>query len=92
MASDSRALNLQIMLTINNAAPPPFCDRFDLVAPFTGRQCEPEPRLNAQDVGGGIKRALVSAALRSRASDAHNLLFLEQFCIAGNMDGWGMIH
>ena len=63
VASDSRALNLQIMLTINNAAPPPFCDRFDLVAPFTGRQCEPEPRLNAQDVGGGIKRALVSAAL-----------------------------
>lgn len=30
-------LNLQIMLTINNAGPPPFCDRFDFLrSAFTG--------------------------------------------------------
>ncbi|RCV43889.1 hypothetical protein SETIT_9G330400v2 [Setaria italica] len=34
---------------------------------FQGRRCEPGPRLNAQDVGGGIKRALVLAALQLRS-------------------------
>lgn len=47
--------------------PPSFCDRFGFVALLrvgACGQCEPGPRLNAQDVGGGIKGALVLAALR----------------------------
>jgi len=92
VASDSRALNLQIMLTINNA-PPSLLRSIRSRGAFYRTPVWTRAATKRSRCWRGNKAcACLGAALRSRASDAHNLLFLEQFCIAGNMDGWGMIH